>query len=354
MTLRTRFLASIALSLGVALAGLAWWQAPNLARRMVFYRAGGDAGTTLLAPAIPAVQQQVQAARATLGLPSGAVVAAATEPRSDAAGGWEVLQQRWVLPSGLAAPDLGQRLRSLVLAQEPAVEAYVVLREADEAQARFYCGPRLAAVVELVPTLDPWPVLAPDVHPRIALVLDNVDADPFAARTLMDRGLPLTLALSPYSPFTLRLARDALTTHSEVIARAVPDATLSEALDGVPTASGVLIACPLPGDPDAEARALAAASVYALDATEEGLETRWANALRDAGVPILRALRADPLAVEASERRLLHHAARQGGAALTVDVGSGIAAGALDAVGEAGARGYRVAFTAEVVAATGS
>ncbi|MFH1467743.1 MAG: hypothetical protein ABIO70_25375 [Pseudomonadota bacterium] len=339
----------VALAALIAAAAAAWYFSPTVLRGLVFFRPPVAREIVSAHEDISAVQARVDAALAALGASDGPSLARTTSERTDREGPWAIQLTRWELPLGTDAAELGGRLRALLSAQEPGSEVYVVRGEAGEVQVRAYTGPRLAAVVDIIPSLSPWPSLTPTQRPLLALVLTDIDADPFTARSSMAAGLPMAVALSPYSPFTLRLSRDALSTHTEVLAWAEPDATLSESLEGVPWATGVMVACAPRGDPEVEAALLAQADVYVLDATQAGLPTRWRAALDGAGVPVLRPLAYDPAESATAPARHRRAAVQRGGAVMALPVAA--ASTALDDLHAAAARGYRAAFPAEVVAA---
>jgi hypothetical protein len=214
---------------------------------------------------------------------------------------------------------------------------------------RVYGGSRLAARLRMEPTLPDWPEVAAGTRPLFVLVVDAVDRDPHASSRLLDVPQPLAVALSPYSPYTLRMARDAVTRHKEVLARVEPDTTPTEALEAVPYATGALFEAPPKGDPDSQAAALRDQGVYVVDVASEGLPAAWIRALRDAGVPVIRASR-PPASGQAGDLRTFRtRAAREGAGVLVVDVDGPAMAEAMDSLSAATARGFRPAFVAEVV-----
>jgi hypothetical protein len=203
-------------------------------------------------------------------------------------------------------------------------------------------------VLELEPSLGTWPTLPRGSQPQLALVVSDVDADPHGVRLLMERGRPMALALSPYSPFTLRFSRDALLTHTEVLAIAEPDVSLAESVEAVPHASGVLVTSTPQGDAARQARALQLADVYVLDAV--GLGAAWMRALADAGVPCLRATTVTQ--PEQDRRQYRHSAARDGAAVVVVSARDHGATLEADQLLSATERGFRQAFPAEIVEAS--
>jgi hypothetical protein len=329
-------------------AGLLWLWAPALIRRMVFTAPGSDhAGETAVTD-VSALQARVSEALPSIGLREDQLASLEDLTLQDSRGGWRAVHERWRLPSESDALEIARRLEALVASADPDAEIYVLEQETHEVQIRFYEGTRLAVVLELEPSLGAWPTLPRGRQPQLALVVSDVDADPHAVRMLMERGRPLALALSPYSPFTLRFSRDALLTHTEVLAIAEPDVDISESLEAVPHATGVLVTHALGGDPEQQARALRDADVYLIDAS--GLGAHWLRALQQAGVPYLRASTvAEP---DQDRRRYRHSAVRDGAAVVMVTARGSAASQEADQLDAAAERGYRLAFPAEIIEAT--
>ena len=275
-----------------------------------------------------------------------------TSEQEDRAGSWAAVEERWQLSSDADPLALARRLESLVSAEDSEAEVYVVELDSQQVQIRFYAGSRLATVLRFEPSLESWPSLSRDRQPWLALVVYGVDQDPHGVRQLMEADLPLAVALSPHSPFTLRFSRDALLNHTEVLATSEPDVSLTEALEAVPHASGLLVTCPPGGDPGQQARALHLADMYVLDAVDGGLGGRWLRAFQDAEVPYVRAQNLDPGATDLGRRRFLHAAAKNGAAVLVVHAAMGAAAEEVEQLRIALLRGYRAAFPAEVVERT--
>lgn len=334
--------------LSLIVAGATWFWAPTLVRRLVFTPAGEESeGVGVLAD-VSTLQNLVHSALPSLGLREDQLGSVEDEPLQDAQGGWRAVHQRWLLSTEADALELARRLEALVASADPQAEIYVVERETHEVQLRFYAGPRLAVVLELEPSLEAWPTLPRGSQPQLALVVSDVDADPHGVRLLMERGRPIALALSPYSPFTLRFSRDALLTHTEVLAIAEPDVSLAESLEAVPHASGLLITSTPIGDADAQARALRRADVYVLDAV--GLGAAWLRALQDAEVPCQRATTVTQ--PDQDRPRYRHSAVRDGSAVLVVSARDSGATLEADQLLTASERGYRQAFPAEIVEAS--
>jgi len=323
-----------------------WWLAPSLVRRLVFTAPNTDTHQQAELVDIAGLQYSVAKAMPSLGLREDQRQERTEQQQQDSQGAWTTIHEHWRLSSDADPLALARRLEALVASSDDSAEIYVVEQQAQQVQVRFYAGSRLAQVLELEPSLGPWPSLAPFETPLLALVVWDVDNDPHGVRLLMERGAPMALALSPYSPFTLRFSRDALLTHTEVLAIAEEDVSLPESLDAVPHASGLLLLSAPQGDPETTAAALLRANVYVLDAVQAGLGAQWLRAFQEHEVPYLRA---QTIHSDVDRRRYRHSAARQGAAVVVTPA----ARGSLEAdeLNAAAQRGYRVAFPAEVIEA---
>lgn len=142
---------------------------------------------------------------------------------------------------------LAQQIRDLATAED--VELYVSQVDGLDAEIRVYAGPGVRHQLLLVPALsaDPTPprVRTLRERPLIALILSGLgDARrPEVTHT----NIPLTVAVQPYSPFALRLARQAALRWDEVLldmtgmGDEVRDRDrLGQAFGAVPFATGVL------------------------------------------------------------------------------------------------------------------
>ena len=134
-------------------------------------------------------------------------------------------------------------------ADEAGVELYISQVDGLDAEMRVYAGPGVRHQILLVPTLpaDPRPprVRALRERPLMALVLSGLGDSRRLPITHTE--IPLTVAVQPYSPFTLRLAHLAAMRWDEVLldmtgmGNEVRDRNqLSRALSAVPFATGVL------------------------------------------------------------------------------------------------------------------
>lgn len=337
------------LALCAAFLALCWWRAPQLVGLLIFDRPTETAPTLEQVGDVESLQELIATSLPSVGIREDQRLEQSPRPREDQGGSWNALHERWQLSSEADPMALAKRLESLVGAQDPSAEIYVVELDGHQAQLRFYAGSRLAAVLLFETSLSSWPTLARGEQPWLALVIHGVDQDPHGVRRLMASDFPLAVALSPHSPFTLRLSRDALLEQTEVLAKSEPGVSLTETLEAVPHASGLLLTCPPSGEPSRQARALRDADVYVLDAADGGLGGRWLRAFQDAGVPHVRAMMLEPDDIDTGRRRFLHSAAREGAAAMVVHAADGAAMAEVQQLLTAMERGYRATFPAEVV-----
>ena len=338
----------LAAALLLAVSGLAWWKGMDALRAFVFSSPPREEireGATDVA----SIQEQVSSSLPAVGLTEAEHLEENFLERNDRQGSWDVHETRWLLPPARDPQVTALRLRSLVEGLADDVRIYQVESETMAVDMRIYAGSRLACRLHLTPSLPPWPSLDRSQPAMLAVVLRSIDQAPHLARRSMELDLPLTFALSPYSPFTLRISRDAVLTHKEVLAQVEPDTTFLEALEAVPHASGLLLAQAPQGDPDSEAAHLAAEEVYLLDVSPEGLPSHWLRALHDAGVPHIRGLLDDPNSTEDIRHQFRHLAARTGSAVMVTDVDSSVAQELTAELEEAQTRSYRIAFAQECV-----
>ncbi len=210
-------------ALSILCLGLAWHYGPAIIRHLVFSRPTVQHTQQADEGDVAALQARVTDALSSLGLEERHRTALHAEEQQDERGPWSVRHESWSLPSGDDPMALGRRIEALVASSDPRAEIYVVHHETHRVQVRLYAGSRLAQVISLETKLEPWPRLGRGAAPMLALVVHGVDDDPHGIRQLMEQESPIGLALSPYSPFTLRLSRDALHTNVEVLVAAADD-----------------------------------------------------------------------------------------------------------------------------------
>ena len=236
-------------------------------------------------------------------------------------------------------------LRPLVRrSREAGWEAHATAFGSTGAELRLYADGLLVMRAEVHPDrrplqrAEPGPTLRH--RPLLALVVHNLGDDD-AAR-LIEVPLPLGLAILPYRPHSLRLARGAVQAGHEVIlelpkAEASSPEARAQALAAIPWVSGVLVT----GPPPASLPALP----FGVLLSDAGVEAhqRAANAGYRAIDVIVGA---DPMAGLAEAQR---RALSDGGATLVVDAKHGGLRDVLDwAAHQAETDGFRLALPAEL------
>jgi hypothetical protein len=341
----------------LVLAGVAllWSRSVPIARSLVFGAPSDPAETAVDAAALGAIQADLRGDLSAAGLDEAWLVSETALPREDRGGTWNASELRWRLPRGRDPQDLAGSLESLVAVRDPNLELYVIEPDDGDTEIRIYAGSRLAALLVLEPAFPEWPSPGGNGQgaPLLALVLREPESEPQIAAGLLDLDVPFAVALSPYDPYALRMARAAVVAHKEVLAEAVADLPPTKAAEAVPFASGLLATGALAGDPAAEAQGLRDRSLYVLDVSRDGLSAGWLRALSNAGVPLLRGIRGDgpdrnpDVAAAAAERRFRSAAVRLGRAVLVLDARGTAPSLAVLGLQEGESRGFRPAFVAE-------
>jgi hypothetical protein len=314
--------AAISLALGV-------WALPLLVRSL-----RGPSATSLVSsgPARDEVDQFVDAAIKSFG---GLIVAEQEDE--------ELVTRVVKLPAGISAVALGEVLRRDAAAA--GVEVYTSVVDGLDLDVRVYAGATLRHQLVLSPTIpsDPIAPVAENrrTRPRIALVVAGVGATD-ASIAIRSR-VPLTLAIRPFEPQSLRAAHAAAMAGLEVIVdlsatasapaapRGATAADMRAARDAVPFNSGLL------ADQAPPAGVLGDLDVLVMPAGAPGdAPPRSLFALhsqrRGAGELLLRAR---TMAIEG------------GHAALVVDIADPGLAGVLQWASSADASGYRLVFATE-------
>ncbi len=273
------------------------------------------------------------------------------EERLDPAGTWMSHATRYQLEPGVAPDALAARLQGLAREAVPGADVYVTARDDLEVDVRIYAGKRLVHRLILVPTLEELSKRSRGEAPAlVAVVVLGLGQDARQDQAVLQADVPLSVGLVPFSPFALRMARDATRNHKEVLvelpAGVTTNAQAAEALMAVPGATGVVLRTP----PQALAPdLLLSRSMVLLDATgtAEGTALR---AARERGVPLLR--RDDDLSgdLRASLNRAHHVARKLGRVILVVDVSAGNAAQVVAWMNAADPRDLRPVFLSEVAA----
>jgi len=207
-----------------------------------------------------------------------------------------------------AGPDAKAEAEALVATLPPASEAYVTSANDLDVDVRVYSGKNLTHHLTFTPSLDQPERRRGLDRPWVALVVSGLGQNAQAAQTLLEVRMPITLAVTPFSPFSLLHARDAALHHKELLVELAPDHSPEDALAAVPRSSGLLLQQPIDlGNAEL-------GQVYLLDASGgDGLR-------RPADVPLLAVTEHIEGDVTPHTVRIENLADRNGSVVLLVDV----------------------------------
>lgn len=212
------------------IVGLAVGMAPRLAREVVERRRGGSATRELRDP--HAVQAYLAQALAAEGLQRLTSQELGEARRSEV----------WRAPPATDINELLIRLGDR--ARQAGVEQHAQVRDELDGQLRTWAGSVPVDEVLLVPSLpaDTPPPPPPNrrIRPLLAVVIAGLGD--VAAGELVSSPVPLTVAVRPHRPATLRVARDASLAWQEVVAD-LRSSELSPAAarEAIPFCTGVLL-----------------------------------------------------------------------------------------------------------------
>lgn len=283
---------ALGLALALGMAGL--WAAPFLARMVVDGGARDGGGP---APADPAEVDAFLAA---------ALPAAGLTLRHSQVGAEGLRTETWAVPPGRAAEEVAQGLRQAARAE--GVELHLVPRDELDALVRVYAGSAPRRALLLVPTLpaDTTPPAAPNrrERPLLGLVIGGLGEREAAA--LVATPLPLTVAVRPFLPHSLAVARDAARAWQEVLVDvAEPELDPAAARAAVPFSTGLLLR-------EEAAGRLAGPGL-------EGVVVTPARLAAPAGLLVLSAWRARAREVTELQARITHLLATRGRTAVLLE-----------------------------------
>lgn len=214
--------------------GLLLWQAPDLLSRILRDRPISSALS-------PEVNPEAVDALLAAALPAVRAVPLVEEERDG------VRHGIYRLPPDTTPLDAANEIRTH--AQIENIELYVSPVDGLDAEIRAYAGPALRQQLLLIPSL-PKETRPPRVstlreRPLIALIVAGLGAK--RAPWLTAQTMPLTVAVRPYQPFSLRQARGAAQSWHEVLVdvRAHPESlrgsdALGKIMDAIPFCTGIL------------------------------------------------------------------------------------------------------------------
>lgn len=214
----------------LALIGLALGVAPWVAREVVERRRGGSAVAEQRDPA--SVHAYLDAALNAEGLQR--------RSSTELAGGRQ--SEVWQAPPGTEMEDLMVRLSER--AREAGVEQHGQVRDELDAQLRTWAGSIAVDEVLILPSLPPDspPPAAPNrrIRPLLAIVIAGLGD--VASAELVSTPVPLTIAVRPMKPASLRVARDAALAWQEVLADLRgSELAAAEARAALPFCTGLLL-----------------------------------------------------------------------------------------------------------------
>ncbi len=253
-----------------------------------------------------------------------------------------VIRAIYRLPRGVDPDEIATRLRSF--ADEEKVEVYASLVDGLDVELRAYHGPRLRQQLLLVPDLPEPPEFGYGKkrlkRPMLALVVTGLGES--EATHVIKANVPITVAIQPFSPFSLRNARMAASRWHEVLVDLPLDMDISEGQSAIPHASGVWV----DGTP---VRALDPADVIVVPADMVSDGSMIIKHRTDESDRVLPAQHSDRRSAMETLTRARHIAARQGGAALVVDVNDPDLEAVIAWSERAETQGYRMVLATEAV-----
>ncbi len=217
-----------------------------------------------------------------------------------------VIRAIYRLPRGAKNPQIVRRIRSY--ADESGMEVYVRQVDGIDVELRAYHGPDLRQQLLLIPDLPDPPSFSKGVkdpnRPLLAIIVVGLGES--AAAKIIDQPVPITVAIKPFTPFALRIARKAAAAWHEVIVDLPAGMTAAEAQHAIPHASGLWVN-------GAPARPLQSTDVVVVPADRIG---RRASQNQTRLLPVQQRERRTTME---TLQRVRHIAARSGVGALVVD-----------------------------------
>lgn len=250
------------------------------------------------------------------------------------------------MPPGSQPLEAAKRLRALADARS--IELYVSPEDGLDARVRVYAGASLRRQLLFVPTLPTTPPVARPRYPRerplIALIVANLGAS--SARSVVEAGFPITVAVRPFTPFALRIAEDSALAWQEVLAH-LPAAgsplgqerSVADAVKAVPHATGLLLdEAPSPRH-------------GAVKADLAAFPARYSTSRAPSELALLPAQRPGRAGARETLARTCHIAVRDGVAAMILDADAPELDQVLAWAATASDQGYRMVLASEAIRA---
>ncbi len=318
------------LAVAVGLLLVAGWLAPDLARRVVQTRRGGRAAAAADTATVDAfVAEALPAAGA----------ARLLQQQEDANG---VLHSTWQLGPRAGADAAVSSLQAA--ARSAGIELHAATRDLLDAEVRVYAGSHLRQEVLLVTALPAETPLPAPVNrrerPLVSIIVGGLGQR--QETRIVRTEAPLSVAIAPWQPHSLALARDAAMAWQEVLIDVGSDVDdIAAARAALPFSSGLL------ARPGVESRAA--------DALGEGevlVALRELSALGPVGARVLLPWQARGRRAAELRARIRALSERDGTCALFVEAEDPALPELLTWAAEGHSHGYRLVHASELLRAT--
>lgn len=245
------------------------------------------------------------------------------------------------LPRGAENEQVVRRIRSY--ADEAGMEVYLRVVDGIDVELRAYHGPDLRHQLLLIPDLPDPPKFSKGVRdpnrPLLSIIVVGLGES--TASAIIEQPVPITVAIKPFTPFALRIARLAAGRWHEVLVDLPSGMTAAEAQHAIPNATGLWTS-------GAPVRPLNTEDVVVVPADRMG--RRRANEREQ--MRILPVQQRERRTTMETWQRVRHIAARGGVGALVVDANDPELGELLNWAAKAHLHGYRMVLATE--AARGS
>jgi hypothetical protein len=152
-----------------------------------------------------------------------------------------VIRAIYRTPRGADNQQIVQAIRGY--ADEAEMEVYLRIVDGIDVELRAYRGPVLRQQLLLIPDLPSPPSYTKSVkdpsRPLISIIVIGLGES--KASNIINQPVPITIAIKPFTPFALRIARLAASSWHEVIVDLPPEMTAAEAQHAIPNASGLWV-----------------------------------------------------------------------------------------------------------------
>jgi hypothetical protein len=252
-----------------------------------------------------------------------------------------VVRAIYRLPRGADNERVMRRIRAY--SDEAGMEVYLRIVDGIDVELRAYRGPDLRQLLLLIPDLPAPPSFSKGIkdpdRPLISIIVVGLGES--EASTIIDQPVPITVAIKPFTPFALRIARRAAARWHEVIVDLPQGMAPAEAQRAIPHATGLWV-------DGAPVRPLNPEDVVTVPAERMG---RRQSGERDR-MRLLPVQQRERRTTMETLERVRHIAARSGVGALVVDASDPALGAVLAWAATAHHHGYRMVLATE--AARGS